>query len=192
MPDLLVVGFQELIEQSFGEIVKGFFSKDKNNIVNKWCNCIVATLNTHKDQYAFYQYKLMSSCVIMLFCKRTMLSRIKELYLCEVSAAKSGFAQNKGSVAMRFKIDDTSFAFLNCHLKSGEGNVVKRVEMLQTILSSAFVEQKGMPGLDKHSIVMAFGDLNFRVQCDYQTAINAFQSNDYRFLLAHDELNYLW
>lgn len=93
---------------------------------------------------------------------------------------------------MRFKIDDTSFAFLNCHLKSGEGNVAKRVEMLQTILSSAFVEQKGMPGLDKHSIVMVFGDMNFRVQCDYQTAINAFMSNDYRFLLAHDELNYLW
>lgn len=114
--------------------MKGFFSKNLNQIVNTWQEYIVATLNLKNDQYAFYQYKLMSSCVIMLFCKRKILNRIKELYLCEVDAAKSGFARNKGSVAMRFKIDDTSFAFLSCHLKSGEGNVVKRVEMLQTIL----------------------------------------------------------
>jgi len=37
---------------------------------------------------------------------------------------------NKGSVAMRFKIDATTFAFLNCHLKAGEGHVNERVDML--------------------------------------------------------------
>jgi hypothetical protein len=76
----------------------------------------------------------MSGCVIMLFSKIKLLNRIKELYMCKVEASKGPLIEvlgmNKGSVAMRFKIDATTFAFLNCHLKAGEGNVQERVEML--------------------------------------------------------------
>lgn len=72
----------------------------------------------------------MGGVAIFLFSKTKMLSRIKELYMNKVAAGTSGFAQNKGCVALRFKIDETSFAFINCHLEAGEGQVVKRVEML--------------------------------------------------------------
>lgn len=47
-----------------------------------------------------------------------------------MKAGTGGFAKNKGCVGLRFKIDETSFAFVNCHLEAGEGNVIKRVEML--------------------------------------------------------------
>ena len=55
-----------------------------------------------------------------------------------------GLTKNKGSVALRFKIDDISFAFLNCHLKSGKGVVVQRTEMLKTILDQAFKKARGL------------------------------------------------
>ena len=58
----------------------------------------------------------MSGCAILLFSKRKLLNRIKELYMCKVKVGMGGFAANKGSVAVRFKIDETTFAFLNCHL----------------------------------------------------------------------------
>lgn len=66
----------------------------------------------------------MGGCFIGLFVKTKMLERIKEFYLCKVKAGMGGLASNKGSVALRFKIDDTSFAILNCHLKSGKGVAV--------------------------------------------------------------------
>jgi hypothetical protein len=72
----------------------------------------------------------MSGCAILLFSKRKLLNRIKELYMCKVKVGMGGFAANKGSVAVRFKIDQTTFAFLNCHLAAGEGKIYKRVEML--------------------------------------------------------------
>ena len=72
----------------------------------------------------------MKGVAIMLFTKRKMIVRIKELFVTKIEVGTSGFAQNKGSVALRFKIDETTFALINCHLKAGEGNVVKRVEML--------------------------------------------------------------
>jgi hypothetical protein len=38
-----------------------------------------------------------------------------------VEAGERGFAKNKGTVAIRFKIDETYFSFLNSHLAAGEG-----------------------------------------------------------------------
>lgn len=73
---------------------------------------------------------MMGGCAILLFSKRRMLKRIHELFMCEIKASISGFASAKGCVAMRFKIDETTFAFINCHLQAGEGNVIKRVAML--------------------------------------------------------------
>jgi hypothetical protein len=71
------------------------------------------------DGFAFYQGQAMGGCYIGLFAKRKIIDRIKDLYLCKVKAGMGGLTKNKGSVAMRFKIDDTTFAFFNCHLRAG-------------------------------------------------------------------------
>jgi len=96
----------------------------------------------------------MGGCVIMLFSKKKLLNRIKELYMCKVEASKGtvieALGMNKGSVAMRFKIDETTFALLNCHLKAGEGNVHERVEMLSLILENTFFRSKGFPKDAEH------------------------------------------
>jgi len=63
----------------------------------------------------------MAGCFIALFAKKKVLNRIRDFYVCKVKAGMGGFAKNKGSVALRFKFDETSFAFLNCHLASGDG-----------------------------------------------------------------------
>lgn len=77
----------------------------------------------------------MGGCFIGLFAKRKVIERIKDLYVTKVKAGMGGLTKNKGSVAVRFKIDDISFAFLNCHLSSGKGEVEKRAEMLRMILN---------------------------------------------------------
>ena len=87
----------------------------------------------------------MSGCYIGLFAKRKVLNRIKQLYMCKVKAGLGGLAKNKGSCAMRFQIDDTTFAFLNCHLASGEDSVHKRTEMVNLILDMAFSKAKALP-----------------------------------------------
>jgi len=84
----------------------------------------------------------MGGVAIFLFSKTKLLNRIKQLYMSKVAVGTSGYAQNKGCVALRFQIDRTSFAFINCHLEAGEGQVVKRVEMLQTILEESFRQTK--------------------------------------------------
>jgi hypothetical protein len=47
----------------------------------------------------------MNGCAILLFSKRKILPRIKEIFVCKVKTNTMGFASNKGTVALRFKID---------------------------------------------------------------------------------------
>ena len=89
---------------------------------------------------------------------------------------------NKGSVAMRFKIDATTFAFLNCHLKAGEGNVNQRVEMLSQILEYTLFRSKGFPKDEDHQVLVVFGDLNFRVSLPNLKAREAVNRKDVEYL----------
>ena len=105
----------------------------------------------------------MAGNFIGLFAKRCVLRRIKEIYVCQVKAGMGGMTKNKGSCALRFRIDESSFSFLNCHLASGNGEVHKRTEMVRTIMNEAFSKAKSLPRAMAHNCVFLFGDLNFRV-----------------------------
>jgi len=73
----------------------------------------------------------MNACSIFLFSKRKLLNKLKEIFVCKVEAGLNGFAKNKGAVALRFKVQETTFSFINTHLESGEGQAPKRAEVLQ-------------------------------------------------------------
>lgn len=57
------------------------------------------------------------------------------------SKVKTGFggqSGNKGAVAVRFNFDDSSLAFINCHLSSGQKNISERVDDLREIYRKSF------------------------------------------------------
>ena len=131
----------------------------------------------------------MGGCVIMLFSRVKFHNRIKELYMCKVedqsitpTQVLDVLGMNNGSVAMRFKIDATVFAFLNCHLKTSEGKVSDRVEMLSNILEEVFIKNKGFPRNEEQPVVVIFGDLNFRVTLESTQAREAVLRNDIDYL----------
>ena len=55
----------------------------------------------------------------MLFTKDIHKHRVSNLRACKVKTGFGGQSGNKGSVALRFNLDDSSFMFINCHLTSG-------------------------------------------------------------------------
>ena len=116
------------------------------------------------NYYVFYQACVMEGCYTALFCMRKCVSKIKEMYVCKVPTGVGGFAKNKGSVAMHFKIDDSTFAMVNCHLQHGEGQISKRNAQLKLILDECFKQNKAFPKALDHNFLFVFGDLNFRVQ----------------------------
>jgi len=109
---------------------------------------------------------------------------------------------NKGAVAVRLLIDDTSLCFLNCHLAAGHRRVrdrnadaaaiVEHDRLFPTIETDgealALVGGgDGAMALD-HEIVFMSGDLNYRIDQRRDVVVSSVQQNTFKSLLMHDQL----
>jgi hypothetical protein len=63
---------------------------------------------------------------------------MRELKTTKIKTGLGGSAGNKGAVVVRFKLDDTSILFMNCHLMSGKKKGSKRTDELNIIFENAF------------------------------------------------------
>ena len=92
------------------------------------------------EKFVWVIAKSMVGCFIGLFVKRKLLqtNRIKDLMATKIKTGLGGSAGNKGSVIVRFKLDDTNMMFLNCHLMSGKGKGSKRTDEINFIFDNAF------------------------------------------------------
>ena len=111
------------------------------------------------------------------------------MQLCEVKTnGFKGFGKNQGCAAMRLRIDQTSFAFLNLNLDSSDGNLLKRLEMLKTIIENTFAELKLSPEFANHDILLLFGDLNFRTAMSNSELRDQIKAKNFKFIQQFDEL----
>mmetsp|Transcript_23550 Transcript_23550/g.52139 ORF Transcript_23550/g.52139 Transcript_23550/m.52139 type:complete len:1106 (-) Transcript_23550:95-3412(-) len=67
---------------------------------------------------------------------------------------------NKGAVAVRLQLEETTICAVSCHLESGQGKAEERAGQLQEVLHSRV--GKG-PVVSKHDFVVLGGDFNFRL-----------------------------
>ena len=83
-----------------------------------WESIITKSLN-RDNKYICIAKKLMVGCFILLFIKDDHKYRVSYMRATKVKTGYGGQSGNKGSVAVRFNFDDTTLAFINCHLTSG-------------------------------------------------------------------------
>lgn len=66
----------------------------------------------------------------IIFAKNELNDRISDLEFDSIKCGFAGQLGNKGGVAVRFNVDDTSIAILNCHLPAGKSKVNDRLNSL--------------------------------------------------------------
>lgn len=89
--------------------------------------------------YECISKKVMFGCYIMLFARKDTFqnSSIRHIKTIKIKTGVKGMAANKGSTAVRFTFDDTSFMFMNCHLTSGQKKSRERLNDIRQNYSSA-------------------------------------------------------
>lgn len=106
-------------------------SKDLERM-GKWEQLIENGLNQRAKpaglSYTCILKKVMFGCYIMLYARKDSFdqSSFKSLKSVKNRTGFKGMSANKGSTAIRFNFDDTSFMFMNCHLTSGQSKVKER------------------------------------------------------------------
>lgn len=215
-PDIIVFGFQELVDlENKKTVTKSFFkSKKKDPQVQEhmshqyrdWRDYLTRCLDDNMPSDELYHLLHTSSLVGLFTCifvRAPLLQRIRGLSAAEVKRGLGGLHGNKGALVIRFIVDDTSMCFINCHLAAGQMGTKDRNADITAILETPILPMEtnrnarqdcyvgggdGTMILD-HEICILNGDLNYRIDTmSRDTVISAVKSKNISKLLERDQL----
>ncbi|ORY71883.1 Endonuclease/exonuclease/phosphatase [Pseudomassariella vexata] len=217
-PDILIFGFQELVdlEDKTATAKRLFKSKKKKDNVTAqermshqyrdWRDFLVRSLDDYFPGDCLY-HPLHSSTLVGLFTcifvKASLRDRIRNLSSAEIKRGMGGFHGNKGAIVVRFMVDDTSLCLINCHLAAGQSNANARHNDIAAIMDSTIlpVEKDPSVRIDSymgggdgtmildHELCLLNGDLNYRIDTmSRDTVVSAVKVNNLSKLLERDQL----
>ncbi|KAL6849125.1 hypothetical protein ACO1O0_008655 [Amphichorda felina] len=215
-PDILVFGFQELVDLEDKTATAKRFLKvkkkegtDQENMSHQyrdWKNFLTKTLDDYMPGDDLYQLLHTAPLVGLFTCvfvKASLRDRIIQLSGAEVKRGMGGLHGNKGAVAVRFRIDDSSVCFVNCHLAAGQSQAAARHNDIAEILEASLfpVERDPAVRIDSfagggdgtmvmdHELCVLNGDLNYRIDTmSRDTVVAAVKQNNLAKLLDRDQL----
>jgi endonuclease/exonuclease/phosphatase family metal-dependent hydrolase len=188
-PDIIAVGFQEIVELSPQQIM----STDPAHR-SLWENAVKRTLNSNtqnqadpNESYLLLRSGQLVGAALMIFVKSSFLSSIKNVEGSIKKTGLSGIAGNKGAVAIRMDVESSSLCFVTAHLAAGFANYEERNRDYKTI-SSGLTFQKNR-SIEDHDSIIWLGDFNYRIGLGHEKARQLVAAGDLETLYANDQLN---
>ncbi|QEU58203.1 Inp53/Inp52 [Kluyveromyces lactis] len=183
LPDIVVLGLQEVIELNASSILNVDTSKSQF-----WKDLVHSCLNKHEN-YIMLRAEQMSSLIILFFVKADKVGNVKRVEGSSKKTGLGGMTGNKGAVAIRFDYGSTSFCFINAHLSAGVNNVEERRSDYESITKGiSFSRSKR---IDHHNSTFWLGDLNYRIELPNEkvrSILSLSDNADLDKLLEHDQL----
>ena len=171
-PDILVFGFQELVDLEDKKVTaKSFFKSKKKDPgepehqghqYRAWrdhlTRCIDEFMPTNQP-YTLLHTASMVGLFTCVFVKTAERSRIKHVHTAEIKRGMGGLHGNKGALVLRVVLDDSSICFMNCHLAAGQTQTIHRNNDIAAILESEALPANPLPqsSLAQHADVFTSG-----------------------------------
>ncbi|KAI4226175.1 MAG: hypothetical protein L6R36_003356 [Xanthoria steineri] len=216
-PDLLVFGFQELVDLEDKKLTaktlfKGSRRKDggdqehMSSQYRDWRDHLVRSIEDHmpaNESYAVLHTASMVGLFSCVFVKASNRPRISSVHGVEIKRGMGGLHGNKGALIVRFRFDDSSICLVNCHLAAGQTQTMHRnndiaailesfalpAEQDSTLCSNSFVAGGDGSMVLDHEICILNGDLNYRIDTmSRDVVLKAIHNNHLSKLLERDQL----
>lgn len=188
-PDLLFVTFEECVKLNPRNVLQ---EGNNREAVQNLRNIIERSLfNTGFGYSKLCQNDLVGICMF-IYAKRTRCDQITKLETDAIRVGFGGKMGNKGGVAGRLNINDTSICVLGCHLESGNENNDARISQLLDMHNRAFQQEKvgktNQFHMMQHNIRFVMGDLNFRVPLPNHQVRAKIANGQFKDLIRDDQL----
>ena len=221
-PDMIILGLQELVElddtrvvaKSFlfggaGRRAKGKGTEGKGAEISDrishqyrlWMERFTEAIRRNAPvTYTLVLTDNMMGLFTCVFVRDRELGNVKDARVVSLKTGFGGRMGNKGAIAASLTIDDTSIAFVNCHLAAGQRKVRHRSADLVDILDTAMFKSRSeqLPeaftgGCDgsmilDHQVCILSGDLNFRIELSRDYCLELIAQGNLAGLLAKDQL----
>jgi len=170
-----------------------------------WRDFLVRSLDDYMsgDLYHLLHTAPLVGLFTCIFVKADLRDRVSNLSSAEVKRGMGGLHGNKGAIVVRFKVDDSSLCFINCHLAAGQSAATQRHNDIAAILEASIFPGERDPSvrLDSfvgggdgtmildHELCLLNGDLNYRIDTmSRDTVVTAVKSGNLAKLLERDQL----
>eukprot|EP01134_Creolimax_fragrantissima_P001320 CFRG1320T1 len=170
------------------------FLLENPSLSDQWLSSFEQMLN---NSFLLVAVEAIAGLLMAIYARPRVYAHIADVAIASLPLGPFGL-YNKGCVAVRFRVADMTYCFVNAHLEAHGERYSSRVEQyfhIQDLLRFGDVPETTM--LD-HNFIVFNGDLNFRLNCSYKHATSHLASviNDNRqlqamietSLLPHDQL----
>ncbi|XP_028418102.1 inositol polyphosphate 5-phosphatase OCRL-1-like [Dendronephthya gigantea] len=179
-PDVIAVGFQELDLST--EAFMGRYSKRED----EWLEKVGKSVNG-VGNYEKVQSVRLVGMLLVVFIKAEYYNYIQEVDTRDVGTGIMGMMGNKGGVAVRFRLFNTTVCFVNSHLAAHQEEVERRNQDYRDIMARLTFPRNSLSITD-HDVVFWFGDLNYRIDLPNEDVRKSIDEVEYEYLLEHDQL----
>ncbi|ELR01774.1 hypothetical protein GMDG_00874 [Pseudogymnoascus destructans 20631-21] len=187
-PEMVVVGFQEIVELSPQQIMNSDPTRKKG-----WEAAVKKHLNDHmdaagiEDRYVRLRSGQLVGAALCIYVKSSVLHLVKHVEGSTKKTGLSGMAGNKGAVAIRMEYANTSICFVTAHLAAGFANYDERNKDFHTIHQGLKFQRNRV--IDDHDTVIWLGDFNYRIGMSHDRVTTLIKSQDLSSLYDNDQLN---
>lgn len=183
-PDIYAVGFQEL------DLSKEAFLFNDTPREEEWRRSVIAALHPGANYKQVALVRLVGMMLILLVQEKHE-KHVRNAAFETVGTGIMGKMGNKGGVAIRMEIHNTSMCFVNSHLAAHVEEFERRNQDYHDICSRLSFSKFSPPKvIDKHDQIYWLGDLNYRItEMEPRIVRDLISHNSLGALLECDQLN---
>ncbi|OWZ31660.1 phosphatidylinositol phosphate phosphatase [Cryptococcus neoformans c45] len=184
-PDIYMIAFQEIVELTAGQILQTDPAKKR-----MWEKFIMDTFAMRKggkdSDYMLFRGDQLVGTALIIVVKKHLVPHIRNVESATKKTGLQGLSGNKGGVAIRLNLYDSTICFVTCHLAAGHSNVGDRNADWRTVVGGTrFLRGKV---IEDHEIIIWAADFNYRVSLSNLEVRDLIKANDLDALLGADQL----
>ena len=195
-PEFYILGFQEIVDLNSAHLLIKSNTEKKNKIKVLINNLLITTFQNPNsdDKYQLMKELDLVGLYIIIFVRSSIIKYIKNFDYQIIKTGLKGTLGNKGSLLLRFNINDSSIAFACSHLCSGQDKNDERKSEIINVLNTSF---KKYPSIKfrEYNYYFYFGDVNTRLNLtlENEKLIDLIKNhsedtnNDFEELLKYDQ-----
>ena len=100
---------------------------------------------------------------LCVFIKKSYITYVKNLEVVSKPTGIGGVIGNKGGVMISFRVHDSSFCFISCHLAAQQSNELLRKANYHELIRSMRLGVKELESCFQFDYIFWMGDFNFRI-----------------------------
>ena len=165
--DIITLGFQEC-----GKI--NIWLRELSNYLESKGFCLIS-------------YISMWDMFIVSYTRAQLLPQISDIKTCKKPTGIANLIGNKGGVLISFRLEDSSYCFLSCHLAARHNRLQLRNQNTRDLLTM----RPSDPNIEfsvEFDYVFWLGDLNYRIDENFYEAIKLIDSGQLSELYEKDQL----